>query len=305
MGEALSMPEPTKVVNVASVPQRSPFRYPGGKTWLVPYARAWLRSRRDRVEELIEPFAGGAIIGLTAACEGLADRVTLVEMDPDIAAVWLTMLNGGGTWLAEKIAGFRLTRESVMEILSSHPGSTRDRAFATIIRNRVQRGGILAPGAGLLKEGENGKGIKSRWYPETLVKRILNIVAARDRVHFVHGDGLEYVARNAHKERVAFFVDPPYAVAGKRLYKFSDVNHSRLFRMLSGVAGDFLMTYENTDEIRHLARDFRYETRAVAMKNTHHARMTELLIGRDLHWLKPRYPSQPLFPEFGPQTPPG
>lgn len=28
-----------KVVNVASVPQRSPFRYPGGKTWLVPVVR--------------------------------------------------------------------------------------------------------------------------------------------------------------------------------------------------------------------------------------------------------------------------
>lgn len=305
MGVALSMPEPTKVVNVASVPQRSPFRYPGGKTWLVPYARAWLRSRRDHVEELIEPFAGGAIIGLTAACEGLADRVTLVEIDPDIAAVWLTMLNGGGPWLAEKIAGFKLTRESVTEILSSHPGSTRDRAFATIIRNRVQRGGILAPGAGLLKKGENGKGIRSRWYPETLAKRIFNIVATRDRVNFVQGDGLESVARNAHRKRVAFFVDPPYTVAGKRLYKFSDIDHARLFGMLSRVAGDFLMTYDNTEEIRHLASDFQFETRAVAMKNTHHARMTELLIGRDLQWLNPRCFSQPVFPEFGPQTPPG
>ena len=28
-----------KVVNVASVPQRSPLRYPGGKTWLVPARR--------------------------------------------------------------------------------------------------------------------------------------------------------------------------------------------------------------------------------------------------------------------------
>ena len=28
---------PTEPVNVASVPHRSPFRYPGGKTWLVPY----------------------------------------------------------------------------------------------------------------------------------------------------------------------------------------------------------------------------------------------------------------------------
>ena len=31
------------VVNVASVPQRSPLRYPGGKTWLIPHIREWLR----------------------------------------------------------------------------------------------------------------------------------------------------------------------------------------------------------------------------------------------------------------------
>jgi DNA adenine methylase len=30
------------VVNVASVAQRSPFRYPGGKTWLIPTVRKWL-----------------------------------------------------------------------------------------------------------------------------------------------------------------------------------------------------------------------------------------------------------------------
>jgi hypothetical protein len=31
-----------KVVNVSTVPHRSPFRYPGGKTWLVPRVRDWL-----------------------------------------------------------------------------------------------------------------------------------------------------------------------------------------------------------------------------------------------------------------------
>ncbi|MCC8991732.1 MAG: hypothetical protein LM514_03955, partial [Streptococcus sp.] len=34
----------TKPVNVASVPQRSPFRYPGGKTWFVPTFRKWIQS---------------------------------------------------------------------------------------------------------------------------------------------------------------------------------------------------------------------------------------------------------------------
>jgi len=134
------------IVNVATVPQRSPFRYPGGKTWLVPYIRVWLKQRPRPVRELIEPFAGGAIIGLTVAFEGLAESVTLVEKDADIAAVWRTILGAEGRWLADRVVSFELTRESVREVLDSTPKTTRERAFQTLLRNRVQRGGILAPG---------------------------------------------------------------------------------------------------------------------------------------------------------------
>ncbi|HPQ96902.1 MAG: DNA adenine methylase [Thiothrix sp.] len=81
------------IINVASVPQRSPFRYPGGKTWLVPWVREWLR-QGTMSNELVEPFAGGGIIGLTAAFERLASHVTMVELDPDVAAVWRIILEG-------------------------------------------------------------------------------------------------------------------------------------------------------------------------------------------------------------------
>lgn len=58
-----------KPVNVASVPQRSPFRYPGGKTWFVPTFRRWMQSLDYKPELLIEPFGGGGIISLTALFE--------------------------------------------------------------------------------------------------------------------------------------------------------------------------------------------------------------------------------------------
>lgn len=291
------MAELTKITNVASVPQRSPFRYPGGKTWLVPYARRWLRSQSRPVEELIEPFAGGAIVGLTAAFERLAKRVTLVEIDPEIAAVWFAILGGDGPWLAERITAFKLTAQSVRSILESEPRCTRERAFATIVRNRVQRGGILAPGAGLLRKGENGRGIASRWYPDTLARRILNIVEIRGRIAFIEGDGLEYMSGQSHRKQVAHFIDPPYTVAARRLYRYSEIDHRRLFSVTKGLAGDFLMTYDNTAEIRELAGKFRFETKTVAMKNAHLARMRELLIGKNLAWMNVApVPQQPLAP---------
>src|SRR5438094_10659104 len=93
----------SEVVNVASVPQRSPFRYPGGKTWLVPLFRRWVRSLGFKPAYLIEPFAGGGIISLTALFENLVERALMVELDGQIAAVWKAIVDGEGEWLANRI----------------------------------------------------------------------------------------------------------------------------------------------------------------------------------------------------------
>jgi DNA adenine methylase len=280
-----------RVTNVASVPQRSPFRYPGGKTWLIPYVKQWFASLPTQPAVYIEPFAGGGSIGLTIAFERLASHVILTELDDQVAAVWRTILADDGSWLANQIASFNLTSQTLQALLSSPPQSTAEKAFQTLVRNRVNRGGILAAGAGKIKRGENGKGISSRWYPETLRKRILAITAIRERITFIEGDGFETLRQNAECADAIFFIDPPYTVAGKkagkRLYNHFEVNHEELFSLASTLHGGFLMTYDNTEEVMQLARRFGFDARAVAMKNTHHAKMTELLIGRDLEWLKP------------------
>jgi DNA adenine methylase len=283
---------PTPVVNVASVSQRSPFRYPGGKTWLVPRVRAWLTNLPTKPKKFIEPFAGGAITGLTVAFDGLADEVILVELDEQVASVWETIINtdDGGKWLAEKIVNFELTTDSVKSLLSARKRSIREKAFQTIVQNRISHGGILAPGAGAIKNGENGKGILSRWYPATLKRRILDIVSVKDRIKFIRGDGFEIIRKNLNDMNAVFFIDPPYTAstkrAGSRLYTHHQVNHEKLFELASKIKGDFLMTYDDAEEVRALANAHRFETRLVAMNNTHHATMNELLIGKDLSWVR-------------------
>jgi DNA adenine methylase len=279
------------IVNVAQVPHRSPFRYPGGKTWFVPRLRQWLASMDEKPRELIEPFAGGASIGLTAAFEHLVSSVTFVEYDFQIAAVWETIINdeGGAEWLANRIVDFTLTPESAQEILTQENISREEEAFRTIIKNRVNHGGIMAPGSGVLKHGEAGKGIQSRWYPETLKKRILEIGKIRHRLKFIHDDGLTIMRENSDRTDVIYFIDPPYTAAGKkagrRLYTFNELDHEELFRLTDAMQGRFLMTYDNAEGVKALADQHNFDRHLIPMKNNHHAKMTELLISRNLDWL--------------------
>lgn len=278
------------IVNVASVPQRSPFRYPGGKTWLVPRVRDWLASLPTLPVTFIEPFAGGGIISLTVAFEQLADHVIMVELDPQVAAIWHTIIDGDAVWLAKSITDFEMNEDNLNAALERPAASTQELAFQTILKNRTHRGGILAPGAGRIKQGESGKGLLSRWYPETIRRRILAIAEVRNRITFIEGDGLKVARQYASDPESVFFIDPPYTAsskrAGSRLYLHSELDHDALFDIASSFQGDFLMTYDDAEELHNLALANGFDTELVAMKSTHHAKMSELLIGHNLHWAR-------------------
>lgn len=276
-------------VNVASVQQRSPFRYPGGKTWFVPTFKQWMMQKYPKPKILVEPFAGGGIISLTALFENLVQRVTMVELDDEIASVWQSVVNGDAEWLANRILNFDLSKETVINEITRTPKTQKDRAFQTILKNRTFHGGILAAGAGLLKYGENGKGIHSRWYPNTLAKRFINLNHIASKIDFHCDDGLKIMQKFASREDVVCFIDPPYTAggkkAGKRLYKYYEIDHERLFAICDSLKGDFLITYDNAEEVKTMARQYGFQMRLIPMTNTHHATMEELVIGRDLLWM--------------------
>lgn len=280
------MPKP---VNVASIPQRSPFRYPGGKTWFVPTFRRWMTNICPKPNILVEPFAGGGIISLTALFENLAQKVVMAELDEEVAAVWGSVVNGDAEWLANRILTFDLTKETVIEELNKTSNTQREKAFQTILKNRTLHGGILAEGSGFLKYGENGKGIRSRWYPGTLAKRLQNLNYIANRIEFRCEDGLKVIQEFAANENVVYFIDPPYTAggkkAGKRLYRHCNIDHERLFALCKSLKGQFLITYDYAEEVKEQARNHGFQMRLTPMNNTHHATMKELVIGRDLSWM--------------------
>ena len=270
-----------KVVNVASVPQRSPLRYPGGKTWLVPEIRNYLAGLNFRPEVFVEPFAGGGIASLTAVMEGYADHALLCELDPDVSNLWQCMIDDAEQ-LACRVEGFVATPEHVKTVFSSLEVSGMDAAFRTLLRNRVSRGGIMAKGASVMKRGENGNGIASRWYAKTLAKRIRTIGKYASQLDVFPGDGVSLVELCKDDGAAAYFIDPPYTAAGKRagkrLYTFNEIDHEDLFERMSRIRGQFMMTYDESPDIIQMAQRWGFHLARVPMKNTHHAVMYELLI---------------------------
>lgn len=271
--------------NVSAVPQRSPLRYPGGKTWLVPHVRSWLQVDPMPTPLLIEPFAGGGTVSLTAVMEGLVDRALMVEIDRDVSAFWRAALEHG-VQLVERVMSFNPDRNSVDRLATGASRDVLDHGFRTLVMNRTRRGGVLAPGASLTKLGENGNGISSRWYPDTLAKRLRGISDYSDRLLFYEGDGLTMLEMFADKSGVRLFIDPPYTAvggkrAGTRLYTHNLVNHARIFEVLAESNADFLMTYDCSPEIESLVSAHGFEAVVIEVKNSHHAQVPELVITRD------------------------
>ena len=311
---AAQFPESSiEAVNVSQVDLYSPLRYPGGKTWLIPHIKEWLTKTNPTT--LIEPFAGGAIVSLTAVMDELVDRAILIERDPDVAAFWRAALQRGGE-LAERVREFRPTLESIRELeravshateagrcapdsCGNRPGQLSgarrgtarsggvDRGFRTLVLNRTRRAGILAAGAASIRRGESDKGIASRWYPDTLASRLEAIRRYAHRIECHERDSTDMMQDllRCSGPEVAVFVDPPYTAggryAGRRLYAYNELDHERLFKVLADRRANVLMTYDASPEVAKLVERFRFHAVRVSMRTAHHHDRIELVITRD------------------------
>lgn len=276
---------PIPAANVASVPQRSPLRYPGGKTWLIPHIRHWLR--RTEPTHLVEPFAGGGTASLTAVMEDLVHTALMIEIDPDVAAFWRGALCDGAR-LRYLIAYFPATADALRAVEAGKPTDTAARAFRTLVLNRFRRGGVLAPAAGTMRAGEDGRGLSSRWYRGTLIQRLKAIEDHAYRLPFTQANAMHVLPDllACGGSKTAFFIDPPYTISqdrsiGARLYKYHRLNHGKLFAILSEWPDcPFLMTYNACGMVISMVRKHGFHAVAVSMKTGAHVARTELIVTR-------------------------
>jgi DNA adenine methylase len=235
-------------------------------------------------EHLVEAFAGGAGVGLTALSTGLINHLTLVELDPDVANLWQVVFSDSGEDLAAYISTVT-TPASAHRIMQLPCVDKLDRALHTLIHNRLSFNGIRAAGAGMLGTPNGAPASSWSFNPATLARRIRAPTAHRVDVTVIHDDALAVLPSFATAKGTAFYLDPPYSAAGNfasRLYPYWRLNHERLMKVASGLEGPFLLSHQDAPVVHRLASKYGFGLAEV----TPVPKTRELLMSRDLRWLK-------------------
>ena len=239
----------------------SPLRYPGGKRRLVPYVAAALRAAGKRPELMVEPFAGGASVGLELLDFGFVERIALGDLDPYVIAFWQTVFEDTD-WLCEQVASVPLDLATWEWMKTARFTSRRSRALACLYLNRTSFNGALHRRAGPIggKSQTSDYDIGCRFPRERLVQRIRRCAALADRVELIScDDAMKVVNTTRELARqngwdVFFYLDPPFWAKSQYLYRhtFTRTMHTQLAKSLRWLEDPYLLSYDPAPAIAAL-----------------------------------------------------
>lgn len=247
----------------------SPLRYPGGKAKVYKEIVALLTKNNKIGTTYIEPFAGGCGLALLLLKNNIVSNLILNDIDKSIYCFWKAVFKYNDE-LCEKIENAILTIEErekqkliqqKKEIIDKRKKEDiLELGFSTFYLNRVNRSGIINAGViGGIKQEGNYK-MDCRFNKEKLVRQIKELYKYKKQVKFYNLDVLEFLKR-IKKEDTFIFFDPPYYKKGKELYVnfYNHDDHIKLSKKISELKNDWIVTYDNVEEIREMYKKFKQE----------------------------------------------
>lgn len=259
---------------------KSPLRYPGGKSRAIKILMPFFPQDFD---ELAEPFFGGGSVGLYLAQNLGLKQIFANDLNTDLYCFWQTLKTQNKA-LIDEIERTRQThtngRELYEKLLARRGENLSDfqRAVDFFVLNRITFSGVVDCG------GYSQKAYESRFTPSS-IERLKNMDSILRNFTFSN-QSYENLLQNNGK-RVFIFLDPPYFSASKsKLYgKKGDLhanfNHERLCEHLKNTKHRFLLTYDDSEFIRELYKDF-YKLKYTLQYGMNNFKQTKANKGQEL-----------------------
>lgn len=243
----------------------SPLRYPGGKGKVADYFKQIFKDNLLYDGVYVEPYAGGASVGLSLLFNEYASKIVLNDIDRSIFSFWFSVLNktdelcklindtpiNVASWEVQKQIQKTKASQDLLEV-----------GFSTFFLNRTNRSGILNAGIIGGREQTGQWKIDARFNKSELITRIERIAQYKDKIELHNSDAVELVKKikDSLPIKSLFYFDPPYYVKGKDLYLnyYNDIDHQNIANAVSEIESQkWIVTYDDVAQIRSLYSDFR------------------------------------------------
>jgi DNA adenine methylase len=243
----------------------SPLRYPGGKGKVADYFKQVYKHNLLYGGTYVEPYAGGACVGLSLLFNEYASRIIINDIDKSIYSFWHSVLNN-----TEKLC--KLIRDTPVTISSWEKQKLIQKnkkkcgllslGFSTFFLNRTNRSGIIRGGV-IGGRQQNGKWkIDARYNKADLINRIEKIAEYKDKIELYNQDAIQLVRslKKRFSSKVLFYFDPPYYVKGKDLYLnfYQDKDHKQIADEIGRLKKQkWIITYDSVQVIKQLYKNYR------------------------------------------------
>ncbi len=244
---------------------RTPLRYPGGKQRLTPFIKELLL-KNEISQHYVEPYAGGAGVGIELLLNKDIDFIHLNDANIGIYAFWYSVLNE-----TEKLCKLIHSASMTVEewkyrkkiVKDADRNDLLELGFSVFYLNRCNRSGILTAGViGGLNQTGNYK-MDARFSRNDLIRRIESVAIFKEKIFLTNLDAEFYINHYLPNlgDNCLIYLDPPYYEKGSNLYLnfYEKSDHERLASIIqSEINQHWVLSYDGVPEIVNLYSNRRY-----------------------------------------------
>ena len=232
---------------------KSLFRYPGGKTKLIPQILPFLEKTLSKSEGFCDAFVGGGSVLLEVAEKYPSMNLSCNDKDWFVYCFWQIVSSDSTMHLdaLKRMVEQKPTIELFYKLRNSNPTNMAEAAYRAIFFNRTSFSGDMRRGASPIggRKQQSKYTVDCRYNAQKIIAKIDAINKLLVGRTWVSNEDINSYEVLQDKS-ITIYLDPPYWHKGKMLYQeyMKNDEHIELSNLLKS-RNNWILSYDNCKEI--------------------------------------------------------